>query len=63
MLITVTEHQIKKWMKEEYMCVCVCVYSPLPHHRATRTYTGLGKQTLGGLKQTLCTPGPRRKEH
>ena len=27
-----------------------------PHHRATRTYTGLGKQTLGGQKQSLvCT--------
>ena len=26
------------------------------HHRATRTYTGLGKQTLGGHKQNLvCT--------
>ena len=24
-----------------------------PHHRATRTYTGLGKQTLGGYKQKL----------
>ena len=23
----------------------------LPHHRATRIYTGLGKQTLGGHKQ------------
>ena len=28
----------------------------LPRHRATRTYTGLGKQTLGGHKQKLvCT--------
>ena len=27
--------------------------SPLTHHRATRTYTGLGKQTLGGHKQNL----------
>ena len=27
-----------------------------PHHRATRTYTGLGKQTLGQQKQKLmCT--------
>ena len=27
-----------------------------PHHRAARTYTGLGKQTLGGHKQNLvCT--------
>ena len=24
-----------------------------PHHRAARTYTGLGKQTLGGHKQKL----------
>ena len=29
---------------------------PLTHHRAARTYTGLGKQTLGGHKQNLmCT--------
>ena len=27
-----------------------------------RTYTGLGKQTLGGHNKTLCAPGPRRKE-
>ena len=27
-----------------------------------RTPTGLGKQNLGGHKQTLCTPGLRRKE-
>ena len=27
-----------------------------PHHRATRTYTGPGKKTLGGPKQNLvCT--------
>ena len=27
-----------------------------PHHRATRTYIRLGKQTLGGHKQNLvCT--------
>ena len=26
-----------------------------PHHRAARTYTGLGKQTFGGHKQNLCT--------
>ena len=25
----------------------------LPHHRTNRTYTGLGKQTLGGHKQNL----------
>ena len=38
--------------------------SPLTHHRAARTYTGLGKQTLGEHKQNLmwCAPGPRRKE-
>ena len=24
-----------------------------------RTYTGLGKQTLGGHKQNLCAPGPK----
>ena len=30
--------------------------SPLTHHRATRTYIGLGKQTLGRHKQNLvCT--------
>ena len=30
--------------------------SSLTHHRAARTYTGLGKQTLGGHKQNLvCT--------
>ena len=33
-----------------------------PHHRATRTYTGLEKQTLGGHKQNLFATGPRRKE-
>ena len=27
--------------------------SPITYHRATRTYTGLGKQTLGGHKQHL----------
>ena len=32
----------------------------LPHHRGTRTYTGLGKQTLGGHKQTLV--GTRTQE-
>ena len=26
---------------------------PLTYHRATRTYTGLQKQTLGGHKQNL----------
>ena len=36
-----------------------CDISPLggschqTHHRATRTYTGLGKQTLGGHKQSV----------
>ena len=30
--------------------------SLLAHHRAARTYTGLGKQTLGGHKQNpVCT--------
>ena len=30
--------------------------SPLTHHRAARTYTGLGKQVLGGHRQKLeCT--------
>ena len=33
-----------------------------PHHRATRTYAGPGKQTLGGHKQNFCAPEPRRKE-
>ena len=34
---------------------------PLTHHRATRTYTGLGKQTLGGHKQNCAywDPGKR----
>ena len=27
-----------------------CIY---PHHRAPRTYTGLGKQTVGGHKQNF----------
>ena len=36
--------------------------SPLPYHRTTRNYTGLGKHTLRGDKQNLCAPGPRRKE-
>ena len=36
--------------------------SPLTHHRAARTYTGLGKQTLRGHKQNLVTAGPRREE-
>jgi len=31
------------------------------HHRRTCTYKGLGKQTLGGNKQKLCAPGPRKK--
>ena len=31
-------------------------------YRTYRTYTGLGKQTLGGHKKPLCVPGPRRKE-
>ena len=36
--------------------------SPLTHHRATRTYTGLGNRLLDGTNKTLCAPGPRRKE-
>ena len=32
-----------------------------PHHRAARTYTGLGNRLLEGTNRTLC-PGPRRKE-
>ena len=31
-----------------------------PQHRATRTYTGLGKQTFGGNKQNLV--GTRTQE-
>ena len=34
--------------------------SPLTHHRAARTYTGLGKQTLGGHKWNLV--GTRTQE-
>ena len=35
--------------------------SPLTHHRAARTYTGLGKQTLGEHKQNVvCTSDPTR---
>ena len=36
--------------------------SPLTHHRATRTYTGLGKQTLGGHKQNLMHTRTQEKE-
>ena len=36
--------------------------SPLTHHRATRTYTRLGKQTLQGHKQNPVCTRPRRKE-
>ena len=45
-----------------------CGISPLgggcyqPHHRASRAYTGLGKQALGGHKQNLVYTRPRRKE-
>ena len=45
-----------------------CGISPLgggrhePHHRAARTYTGLGNRLLEGTNRTLCAPGPRRKE-
>ena len=32
-----------------------------PHHRATRNYTGLGNQTLGGHKQNLvCTRAQKK---
>ena len=34
----------------------------IPHHRVTRTYTGLGNRLLEGTNKILCTPGPRRKE-
>ena len=33
-----------------------------PHHRASRTYTGLRNRLLEGTNRTLCAPGPRRKE-
>ena len=32
-----------------------------PNHRATRTYTGLGKQTLGGHKQNLMPTRTQEK--
>ena len=35
--------------------------SPLTHHKAARTYTGLGKQTLGGHKQNQ-DPGERSSD-
>ena len=35
--------------------------SPLTHHGATRTYTGLGKQTLGGHRQKLVCPRAQKK--
>ena len=34
---------------------------PLTHHRAARTYTGLGKQTLEGHKQNLVHPRTQEK--
>ena len=34
-------------------------YEEIPHHRAARTYTGQGKQTLGGHKQNQDS-GERR---
>ena len=33
----------------------------LTHHRATRTYIGLGIQTLGGHKQNLVCTRPQEK--
>jgi len=45
-----------------------CGISPLgggrhyPYHRVARTYTGLGKQTLGGTNKIVCAPVPRRKK-
>ena len=36
--------------------------SALTHHRAFRTYTGLGNRLLEGTNKTLCAPGLRRKE-
>ena len=36
--------------------------SPLTHHRAARTYPGLGNRLLKGSNKSLCAPGPRRKE-
>ena len=35
--------------------------SPLTHRRAARTYTGLGKQTLGGHKQNLVRTRTQEK--
>ena len=35
--------------------------SPLTHHRTTRTYTGLDKQTLGGHKQNLVRTRTQEK--
>ena len=35
---------------------------PFTPPQSTRTYTRLGKQTLGGHKQNLWAPGPKRKE-
>ena len=34
----------------------------LPHHRAARTYTGLGNKLLEVKNRTLCAPKPRKKE-
>ena len=34
---------------------------PLTHHRATGTYTGVGKQTLGGHKQNLMKTRTKEK--
>ena len=34
----------------------------LTHHRASKTYTGLGNRLLEDTNWTLCTPAPRRKD-
>ena len=36
--------------------------SPLTHHRAAKTYTGLGNRLLEGTNRTSCAPEPRRNE-
>ena len=36
--------------------------SPLTHHRATKTYSGLGNRLLEGTNRTLCTRIRRREQ-
>ena len=36
--------------------------SPLTHHRAARTCTGVGNRLLEGTGRIMCAPGPGRKE-